>query len=269
MRLLQTALECASVLHGALSMHSACVALDGQAVSFTAPSSTGKSTRAMAWTEAFGAEMISGDRPQIMPDNGGLFICGVPWDGKEQIFQNVRYPVHAIFDIRRSDDVRIRRLSYRQKLQVLSNQCFIPMWDPLLASRVFAMIQKIARTAPIYRLFCGPDAQAARQVYEIIRDHPEKIKEEAFDMQLKKDFVLHEVVGEYMVMPAGDNIGKYNGTVILNEVSAFIWKKMQQPIAYDDLLDSILAEYDVDRDTAKTDLDALLVKFKDYELLDD
>lgn len=88
-------------------------------------------------------------------------------------------------------------------------------------------------------------------------------------MQLKKDFVLHEVVGEYMVMPAGNNIGTYNGTVILNEVSAFIWNQLLQPISYENLLDSVLKEYDVNRETAKADLDALLAKFREYELLED
>ena len=48
-------------------------------------------------------------------------------------------------------------------------------------------------------------------------------------MKIKDGFILRNVIDEYIVMPTGDNIGKYNGTVILNEVSAFVWNLLQQP----------------------------------------
>ena len=30
--------------------------------------------------------------------------------------------------------------------------------------------------------------------------------------------------------------GKFNGTVLLNDVSAFVWEKLQNPVSRDDLL---------------------------------
>ena len=88
-------------------------------------------------------------------------------------------------------------------------------------------------------------------------------------MKAKEGFILREVLGEFMIMPVGDNIGTYTGTVILNEVSAFVWKKLQQPISFDELVAAITAEYDIDSETASKDLQELLEQFRSYELLEE
>ena len=177
--LLRTALECASAQAGILSLHSACVEMDGQAVCFTAPSGTGKSTRAMQWVETLGARLVSGDRPSIRPDSAGATACGVPWDGKEGIYRNVRLPLKMICKIVRSDTVHARRLSKAEARQLLLQQCFIPMWDNEAAVAAMVMVRKLIDAVPIVELHCGPDAQAAREAYDLIYHHPEKIMEEA------------------------------------------------------------------------------------------
>ena len=87
-------------------------------------------------------------------------------------------------------------------------------------------------------------------------------------MKIKDGFILRNVIDEYIVMPTGDNIGKYNGTVILNEVSAFVWNLLQQPSDYDAILQAILSEYEIDEATARNDLDDLLAKFRAFEVLE-
>ena len=88
-------------------------------------------------------------------------------------------------------------------------------------------------------------------------------------MKAKNGFILREVLGEFMIMPVGDNIGTYTGTVILNEVSAFVWKKLQQPVSFEELVESITAEYDIDAGTASKDLKDLLENFRSYDLIED
>lgn len=88
-------------------------------------------------------------------------------------------------------------------------------------------------------------------------------------MKAKQGFVLRNVVDEYILMPTGDNIGKFNGTVLLNEVSAFVWEKMQNPISKADLLQAILDEYEVEKTVAAADLDALLKTLKEYNVIED
>ena len=94
--LLRTAFECRFCYEGIVSLHAACVELDGFAVAFTGKSGLGKSTRARAWIEGLGAQFISGDRPAVRLEKTGATACGVPWDGKEQIFRDVERPLKCI-----------------------------------------------------------------------------------------------------------------------------------------------------------------------------
>lgn len=241
----------------------------GYAVCFTADSGVGKSTRARAWVDGLGAEFISGDRPAIRLEPGGNLACGVPWDGKEQIFRNVERPLKAILEVRRAPFTRLRRLSPEQAFGVLIRQSFIPMWDTDTAALAMANVRRLSRTTPVYRLFCGPEVDDSRAVHRILFEHPEEIEEELPEMKVREGFVLRTVVDEHMVMPTGANIGKFGGAVVLNDVSAFIWKQLEKPISREDLLAQILGEFDVDEATASRDLDALLDQLREMELLEE
>ena len=88
-------------------------------------------------------------------------------------------------------------------------------------------------------------------------------------MKAKSGFTLKNVVGEYVLMPTGDNVGHYNGTVILNEVAAFIWEKLQNPISRDDLLAAVMDEYDVEQAVAAKDLDKMLEKMIGFGVIEE
>lgn len=87
-------------------------------------------------------------------------------------------------------------------------------------------------------------------------------------MKAKDGFVLRNVVDEYMIMPTGTNIGEFDGAVVLNEVSAFLWEKLQSSVTREELLNALLEEYDVPKDIAERDLDALLKRFDEYGLIE-
>ena len=266
--LLRTAFECRFCHEGIVSLHAACVELDDFAVAFTGPSGMGKSTRAMAWMNALGAQLISGDRPAVRIEKNGSTACGVPWDGKEQIFRDVEKPLLCILEVRRSKSNYLRRLSREQARKLIMQQSFVPMWDTEAAFLAMANVSALIRRTPVYRVFCGPDEDAARVIYDILVNHPEWIREEAKDMKIKEGFVLRNVMDEFIVMPTGDNIAKFDGAVVLNEVSAFIYKLLEAPVSREDLLIAVLKEYDVEEATASADLDALLNKFDDMGILE-
>lgn len=87
-------------------------------------------------------------------------------------------------------------------------------------------------------------------------------------MKAKEGFVLRNIVGEHILMPVGDNIGRFKGTILLNEVSAFIWEKLQNPVSREELLKAILEEFEVEESVAAADLDALLAKFEEYDVIE-
>lgn len=266
--LVRTAFECRFCYEGIISLHAACVEKDGFAVAFTGQSGLGKSTRAKAWVDALGAEWISGDRPAVRLEKNGSTACGVPWDGKEQIFRNVERPMKAVMEVRRSSCTYLRRLSQEQARKLLMQQSFIPMWDTDAAVMALANVRQFIRKTPVYRVFCGPDGDSAAEIYDILFHHPERIREEAEEMKVKDGFVLRNVVDEFIVMPTGDNIAKFDGAVVLNEVSAFVFEQLKHPVSKEDLLLAMLAEFDVDEETARKDLDDLIEKFQSMDLIE-
>jgi hypothetical protein len=88
-------------------------------------------------------------------------------------------------------------------------------------------------------------------------------------LKAKSGFVLRDVVGEKILMPVGENITKFNGAVLLNTVSAFVWEKMQEPVSREALLQAVLDKFEVDEETASRDLDRLLETFAEIGILEE
>lgn len=266
--LLRMALECILIQNFRVSLHSSCVEINGEAVAFTGVSGVGKSTRASVWISANGAEFISGDRPALRFSANGVSACGVPWDGKEKIFRNVERPLKAILDVRRSNSDYLRKLTPEQAQSVLMKQIFIPMWDTNLAVTAIMRVKKLVKEVPVYRLFCGPDEKNAKKIYNVLFENQNEISEAKKDMKIKEGFVLRKVADEYIVMPTGSNISKFDGAVALNEVSAFVFEQLKKPVSKEDLVVALLDEYEVDKDIAERDIDILISKFENMGIIE-
>ena len=237
---------------------------DGDVISVIGPSGIGKSTRAKAWEETLDAELINGDRPLV--DTRNLELYGIPWDGKEQCFRNVHYPLKAICEVRRSGSVYIRNMSFMQRRKLILRQGFMPMWDTETSVIQINNITRLARNADMVRIFSGPTAESVQAMYSALQKK-QYLKEEK-DMKAKTGFVLRNVVDEFILMPTGDNVGQFNGTVLFNEVSAFVWGKLQNPMSREDLLNAVLDEFDVEKTVASADLDALLKTLLEFGVIE-
>ena len=165
--MVRVALECMLARRGYVSLHAAAIEVGGNAYAFSGPSGIGKSTRVRAWIQAFGDGLISGDRPLVGVRDQMLY--GVPWDGKEQCFRNVSFPLKAICEVRRSDTVSVSDMDFQQRRELLMSQCFIPMWDTETALIQMENIVHLAKGAEIVRVFCGPSARDAAQLYDLLQ----------------------------------------------------------------------------------------------------
>ena len=260
---IRTALECLLIRRGYVSLHAACIMSDGAGVAFTGDSGVGKSTRAEAWWAAFHTPLISGDRPLVRVVSQEVF--GVPWDGKEECYSSVRYPLRCVCDVRRSRVNYLRNMTFPQKRRLLTRQCFLPMWDTDTAAVQLMNIYRMATRANILRAFCGPKAEDARELKRMLETN--QVLKEELEMKAKDGFVLRNIVGEYVLMPTGDNINQFNGTVLFNEQAAFLWERLKNPVSRDDLLTALLDVYAVDESTAARDLDNVLEKMKTLSLI--
>ena len=77
-------------------------------------------------------------------------------------------------------------------------------------------------------------------------------------MRAKNEMVLREVAGEHILIPVGQMALQVKGMISLSESGCLWWQKLQQDCTLDELTDAILAEYDVDRETARQDVQEFL-----------
>ena len=81
-------------------------------------------------------------------------------------------------------------------------------------------------------------------------------------MRIKPGFEMVNIAGDYLLIPIGDQIDQFNGTVVLNEVAAFIITKLNTDIEKDDLVTLLVKEYNIAPRIAREDIDEALEKMK-------
>lgn len=86
-------------------------------------------------------------------------------------------------------------------------------------------------------------------------------------MKIKKELLKREIAGESFLIPLGKTVYDSNGMFILTELGAFIWDLLPQAESEEDILEAVLAEYEVDEKTARTDISAYLEKLRLMEIL--
>ena len=70
-------------------------------------------------------------------------------------------------------------------------------------------------------------------------------------MNLKEDFMVREVAGQWLLVPLGESVINVNGILTLTESGAVIWKKLEDGITCEDqLADALMEEYEIERETA-------------------
>ena len=85
-------------------------------------------------------------------------------------------------------------------------------------------------------------------------------------MKLKDGFVLREVAGQTVVLPAGGDLD-LNMMISLNDTGKFLWKLLENETDEAALVSAILKEYDVDEETAKSAVAGFIATLKKYEFL--
>ncbi len=86
-------------------------------------------------------------------------------------------------------------------------------------------------------------------------------------MKLVDGFVLKNIADTYVVVPLGTNTVSFRSIISLNESGAFLWSQLETEKTEDELLASMLKEYDIDEKTAREDIAAFIEKLKASGLL--
>jgi len=81
-------------------------------------------------------------------------------------------------------------------------------------------------------------------------------------MKLKLEFVLREIAGDLLLIPAGKTALDLNGMLTLNEVGAEIWKLLPEVETEDEIVSRLLETYEVDEATLRADVSEFLASLR-------
>lgn len=85
-------------------------------------------------------------------------------------------------------------------------------------------------------------------------------------MKIKEGFLLRQVAGQTVVLPTSGDLD-LNVMITLNDTGAFLWKQLETENDEAGLVAALLAEYDVDADTAQKSVTAFVQKLNDNGFL--
>ena len=80
-------------------------------------------------------------------------------------------------------------------------------------------------------------------------------------MKIKEGFILRSVAGQTVVLPTGDELD-LNVMITLNETGTFLWEHLQEETDENALVAALLAEYDVDEETARKAVQGFAAKLE-------
>ena len=85
-------------------------------------------------------------------------------------------------------------------------------------------------------------------------------------MKLKDGFILRQVAGQTVVLPTGGDLD-LNMMITLNDTGKFLWERLSVETDEAELVAALLAEYDVDEETAAKSVATFVAKLNENGFL--
>lgn len=86
-------------------------------------------------------------------------------------------------------------------------------------------------------------------------------------MIIKKDLIKREIAGDTILIPVGKTVYDSHGLFAMNELAAFLWDLLPGADSEEELVNAVLAEYEVTREEAARDIREFLDKLRSMGIL--
>ena len=85
-------------------------------------------------------------------------------------------------------------------------------------------------------------------------------------MKMKDGFILRTVAGETVVLPTG-GVTNFDMMITLNDTGRFLWEHLENETNESELVQALLAEYDVTEEVAAKSVAAFVARLKELDFL--
>mgnify|MGYP004627157959 FL=1 len=87
-------------------------------------------------------------------------------------------------------------------------------------------------------------------------------------MKIKDGFVLRDVAGQAVVIAVGEASKSFHGMINLNSTGRVIWQGVADGLAEAEIADRLTKEFEVDLDTAKSDVHSMISKMQEAGVME-
>lgn len=88
-------------------------------------------------------------------------------------------------------------------------------------------------------------------------------------MKLSGEFVVRQVMDNTVAIPVGQTALRFNGMILLNDVSKVIWECLTQETELEAIVTAVTDAFEVSSQEARTDILEFLEKLRKTQLLED
>ena len=149
-------------------LHCAYVEYGGEAILFSAPSETGKTTQANLWEKYRGSRTVNGDRSLLGKKDGRWTAQGWPVCGTSEVCHDEAFPIRAIVMLSQAKENRAVRMTPGQAFPLVYSQITVNRWNRDDHIHTMDLIQDLLESVPVYHLGCTISEEAVECLARIL-----------------------------------------------------------------------------------------------------
>ena len=153
---------------GAMILHCAYVEYEGEAILFSAPSETGKTTQANLWERFRGAKTVNGDRGLLQKIHGRWTARGWPVCGSSGICNNRDLPIRAVVMLSQAPEDRVIQMTPANAFSKVYSQITVNRWNRKANLDIMDRIEDLIQSVPVYHLACTMNESAVIALEEAL-----------------------------------------------------------------------------------------------------
>lgn len=86
-------------------------------------------------------------------------------------------------------------------------------------------------------------------------------------LKIKDGFILKNIAANYVVVPVAEGNVNFNSMITTNDTGAFLWELLEKGATKEELIESVLKEYDAEKDIVAADVEKFIDKLIDKGIL--
>lgn len=150
-------------------LHCAYVVERGEAILFSAPSETGKTTQAGLWEQYRGSRTVNGDRALLGKKDGRWYAMGWPVCGTSEVCYNEKFPVRAVVMLSQAKKNQAEKMSPGKAFPLLYSQITANKWNLQDHLHVMDLMEEFLSEVEVYHLGCTISEEAVNCLEAALR----------------------------------------------------------------------------------------------------